>query len=134
MEEHGHITFLQERYEFTECKALLSQSSLDFECSGPDIFFAFYKLRIHNAVDISAYKNFCVSSDTDDGDLGDYAKFTFFDTDYQFDEPWEVTCLTANAETGVVAFEWNFVIPWGSGRIPKRKRMHGVAKCSLSSV
>lgn len=132
MEEHGHITFLKERYEFTDCKAAFFQNNVRFECEGPDIFFSFCKLRIRDAHDASVYQDFSLSSDNDDGDLGDYAKFTFFDADIEFDDPWTVTCVTAKPDKGVMAFEWEFVVLYGTGRIPKRKRMRGVAKCSLT--
>ena len=50
MEEHGHITFLKERYEFKVCKAAFFPNNVQFECEGPDIFFSFYKLRIRDAL------------------------------------------------------------------------------------
>jgi hypothetical protein len=132
MHEHGRITFLGETYELTDCKAAYFGDQVQFECSGPDIFFSFYKLRIRNAESVASYQDHSLSSDKDDGDLGDYAKFTFFDQDCEFDNEWEVTCVTANPEKGVMAFEWNFVILYGGGRIPKRKRMCGSARCSLT--
>lgn len=128
----GHIMFLKERYELTDCKAAFFENNVQFECEGPDIFFSFAKLRIRGAKDASAYQDFSLSSEKDDGDLGDYAKFTFFDEEVEFDDPWEVTCVMAIPEKSVMAFEWNFVVLYGTGRIPKSKRMRGVAKCALS--
>ncbi|MFK8113080.1 MAG: hypothetical protein AB8B91_12810 [Rubripirellula sp.] len=132
MEEHGHISFLKERYELTDCKASFFRNNVHFQCEGPDILFSFSKLRIRGAADASVYQDFSLSSERDDGDLGDYARFTFFEEDYEFDDPWEVTCVMAKPDQGVMAFEWNFVVPYGTSRIPKRKRMRGVARCSLT--
>jgi hypothetical protein len=129
--EHGHITFLNERYELTDCKAYFS-NGVQFQCTGPDVFFRFSKLRIRDAIDPTAYLDFKISSDTDDGDLGDYANFTFFGEDRDFQDPWEVTCISARPDKGIMAFEWSFMISYGTGRIPKRKRMFGAAKCSLT--
>ncbi len=132
MDEFGHITFLREQYDFDECKATFHSNRISFECIGPDIYFAFSKLRIRDASDASVYQDAVVSSETDDGDLGDYASFRFFDEEVEFDDPWEVRCLDAKPEKGFMSFEWQFAVRYGSGRIPKRKRMRGVARCSLT--
>lgn len=134
MKEFGHIDFLDERYKLDDCKAKFSGDRVRFICEGPEVLFEFSKLRIYGATDVSAFEDFTLSSDRDDGDLGDYAKFTFYDEDYEFDAPWEVTCVTANGVTQVMAFQWNFIIQYGDGRIPKLKEMRGIARCSLEQT
>ncbi len=123
MEEHGHITFLREQYEFDSCKASFHKNNVSFKCTGPEIYFAFSKLRVRAASNVSEYKDVAISSSRDDGDLGDYATFRFFDDDLEFDEPWEVRCLDSNPKSGFISFEWDFAVLYGSGRTPKRKRM-----------
>ena len=132
VDEYGFIEFLGEQYAFDNCKASFFGDCVQLECTGPDIRFFFSKLRVFGAKDPSEYQDKCVSSERDDGDLGDFAEFSFFGKDYQLDEPWELTCVTANTIKCVMAFNWEFVVPYGGKRIPKRKRMRGVAKCSLT--
>ena len=132
--ESGFIEFRKERYELNCCKAhceLANPRHATFHVSGPDVSFEFYKFNHPNASDVNAFADYTLH-EREDNDLTDSAKFQLYDTSYRLDAPWRITCITAKPEKSVMTFEWEFIVVDETGRLPKKRKMRGAARCSLN--